>query len=144
MATGRPSAATVAPHEAAAGNEAASEIDRAEAIAKAVALAAGDAGEQIPQTLPYQTSVREVYTRKAVQYGVAALIFGNFVMSAADKQLNAPPGSDVVLLFGKLEIFFAVAFGVELVINMYAHFFSYFWKSCVRCLRGPVCETQKR
>mmetsp|Transcript_9447 Transcript_9447/g.24480 ORF Transcript_9447/g.24480 Transcript_9447/m.24480 type:complete len:480 (+) Transcript_9447:44-1483(+) len=85
--------------------------------------------ELIPDTLPLQSRVRTAYNTDVVQIGVAVLIFGNFLISAADKQINALPGSQAAEVFYGFELFFAVVFGIELLWNMYGLWMRYFWKS---------------
>lgn len=87
--------------------------------------------EHIADTLPLQSRVRTAYNTNLVQISVAVLIFANFLISAADKQLNAQPGSSAWDVFYAFELFFAAVFGVELVWNMYGLWFRFFWKSCV-------------
>lgn len=84
----------------------------------------------IPELLPWQTKVRDLYQTPAIQVGVAVLIFGNFITSAADKQVNAVPGDPAFDIFYGFEVFFAIVFGLELVWNMYGNWLTYFWRSC--------------
>ena len=87
-------------------------------------------GEVIPEVLPFQTRVRYAYNTAQVQMAIAAFIFTNFVISAVEAQMRPTPGSSALAAIRGLEIFFAVVFGVELLWNIYAHWFIFFWHSC--------------
>ncbi|KAG8466212.1 hypothetical protein KFE25_001968 [Diacronema lutheri] len=86
-------------------------------------------GEVIPEVLPFQTRVRYAYNTAQVQMAIAAFIFTNFVISAVEAQMRPTPGSSALAAIRGLEIFFAVVFGVELLWNIYAHWFIFFWHS---------------
>ena len=89
--------------------------------------------EKIPNVLPAQQRVRELYLTKPVQFTVAGVIFANFVTSAVQYQLLPADGTDASNSFGVLEVLFDSIFGFELAVNMYAHFFTYFWRSYAPC-----------
>jgi len=82
--------------------------------------------------LPGQLRVKKFYDRKDVQVFVAIFIFLNFFISAVEAQMLASLGKDALDLtedgnqevhfFDVCEFFFAYAFLVELVINMYGNF----------------------
>lgn len=80
--------------------------------------------------LPYQTKVLEFYIGNVVQIGVAGLIFLNFFISAAHAQIGPANCTDTCdVVFTVFEWFFNILFGIELVINLYAHWFRPFWSS---------------
>lgn len=81
--------------------------------------------------LPRQAKVRELYSHKSVQILVAVLIFGNFIVSATEAEVHrqVTEGSTGETIFFILEVFFNAAFLIELLVNIYAHFFVPFWKS---------------
>lgn len=79
--------------------------------------------------LPYQKAVKEFYLRQSIQILVAIIIFMNFATAAAQAQIlpeENSTGSDVFMAF---EWFYVYAFLLELLINMYGHFWWEFWKS---------------
>ncbi|KAK3266134.1 hypothetical protein CYMTET_25237 [Cymbomonas tetramitiformis] len=75
-----------------------------------------------------QQTVYEFYNSTEIQVGVASLIFLNFLQNAVEAQL-VEPSKVMSDLFGGLELFFTVIFTLELVLNMYAHWFWAFWSS---------------
>lgn len=85
--------------------------------------------EQIRDMLPYQAEVRRLYNEDASTIGVAILILINFIISAVEKQINPEEGTRAHAVIAGFEIFFAAVFGLELLVNMYAYWFTYFWKS---------------
>lgn len=76
-------------------------------------------------TLPSQKQVQGFYTRSNVQLLVAGLIFINFVVNAADAQVNTE--GDHQGVFDWFEYIFTVIFSIELAINMYANLWMGFW-----------------
>lgn len=85
----------------------------------------------------HQNYAHAVYLQPSVQIGVAVLIFVNFIINVFDAQKNPPPVvrerykqgldphfNDVLL---GAELFFAAAFTLELILNMYANWFTPFW-----------------
>ncbi|KAK3286895.1 hypothetical protein CYMTET_5578 [Cymbomonas tetramitiformis] len=76
--------------------------------------------------LPGQAFVRRMYEGEFIQISVAAFIFINFVVNAAEAQVDENTGTDV---FYALENFFTALFTVELTFNMYAYWFRPFWAS---------------
>mmetsp|Transcript_21950 Transcript_21950/g.51343 ORF Transcript_21950/g.51343 Transcript_21950/m.51343 type:complete len:453 (+) Transcript_21950:117-1475(+) len=76
----------------------------------------------------YQPQARRIYLMLEVQIGVACLIAGNFLMNAAQKQIDPNEDLHVDLWYG-LELFFNIAFTIELGLNMYGFWFRAFWKS---------------
>lgn len=73
-----------------------------------------------------QYDVRQLYQSSTVQISVAILITVNFVINAAEKQVQEQEADDVFYVF---EILFTVIFSVELLINMYAYYWYPFWTS---------------
>jgi len=68
------------------------------------------------------------YNTDKIQIGVAILIFLNFVQNAIEAQVPEP-GNELLFGFAFCELFFTVAFGLELVLNMVANWFVPFWQS---------------
>jgi len=87
------------------------------------------ASDGIPQLLPFQARVRRAYLWHPVQFGIAAVIFANFVTTAIDKQMRPADGSPTALAIANAEIFFAAVFGLELIANLYAHWLRPFFSS---------------
>jgi len=80
-------------------------------------------------TLPYQEEVKKFYLLRSVQIAVALLIFMNFVTAAIQKQLLPEEGSTLAGTFNVFELFYVYAFLIELLINMYGHYWWEFWRS---------------
>jgi hypothetical protein len=81
--------------------------------------------------LPGQMAVLEMYHGNVCQLGVAVLIFLNFIISAIEAQIMITE-EDIEQHEGAFKVFewtFNLLFGVELIINIYAHWFCPFWKS---------------
>mmetsp|Transcript_42249 Transcript_42249/g.122114 ORF Transcript_42249/g.122114 Transcript_42249/m.122114 type:complete len:490 (-) Transcript_42249:109-1578(-) len=76
----------------------------------------------------YQLDVRIMYKKTTSQVLVAVLIGGNFftniIEATVDPQKNKYPG-----VFRNIEVFFNIAFLIELLVNMYAYWCKSFWKS---------------
>ena len=72
-----------------------------------------------------QSNVRHFYERGDVQTAVAALIFANFVANAMNAQGLFSGDAQA---FYNLEIFFIVAFTIELSWNLYGSFWWPFWR----------------
>mmetsp|Transcript_15809 Transcript_15809/g.30482 ORF Transcript_15809/g.30482 Transcript_15809/m.30482 type:complete len:693 (-) Transcript_15809:210-2288(-) len=68
------------------------------------------------------------YYKDNVQIGVALLIFLNFVQNAIESQVIDPTDT-MRTVFLACELFFTVAFTLELVVNMTANWFWQFWRS---------------
>ena len=66
------------------------------------------------------------YNADLIQFFTAGLIFGNFIVNAAEAQVREGEGS---LAFGGLEMFFTAIFTIELAINFYAHKYGHFINS---------------
>ena len=77
---------------------------------------------------PYQQEVQDFYKSRDVQFVVIIMIMTNllcFVVKLEIPLEHFTEGQDIV--FHVLEIFFAVAFTIELAINMYGSWFVLFW-----------------
>merc|ERR1719419_829703 len=81
------------------------------------------------RSLPFQKTVKHFYLLRSVQILVAILIFMNFITSAVEKQLLPEPNSPGDRTFLAFEYFYVYAFLVELLVNMYGHYFWEFWRS---------------
>ncbi|KAK3288080.1 hypothetical protein CYMTET_4434 [Cymbomonas tetramitiformis] len=88
----------------------------------------GGEGIIVENILYNQQLVRDLYDGKVCQISVAILIVINFVINAAEKQVDPGVGEDI---FAALELAFTIIFCVELAFNMYAYwikpFFSISW-----------------
>merc|ERR1719386_117867 len=82
--------------------------------------------ENLP--LPFQAQVLKIYEHPYSQFAVAAIIFLNFFISAAQAQILPEDDTGVAVFFG-FEVTFNVIFLIELILNMYANFFWKFWKN---------------
>mmetsp|Transcript_93832 Transcript_93832/g.148214 ORF Transcript_93832/g.148214 Transcript_93832/m.148214 type:complete len:371 (-) Transcript_93832:65-1177(-) len=78
--------------------------------------------------LPYQEDFDKFYNSLQVQVGVAVLIGANFLTNIVEKEID-PSGKKYETAFDVFEYVYNVLFTVELIINMYAHWFWLFWKS---------------
>lgn len=79
--------------------------------------------------LPKQKEVYTFYHWDAIQLFVAFLIFLNFFVEIAEKQMRPSDDSDAHQNFKAFEVFFGVAFSIELLLNMYGSFWTEFWRS---------------
>ena len=75
-----------------------------------------------------QQRVSDFYLHNRTQIFVAVLIFSNFISSIVQKQID-PTSEAYIDVFEPLDNFFAIIFTVEILINMYAHWFWKFIKS---------------
>jgi len=80
-------------------------------------------------SVPYQSEVKRLYDTPASQIGVAGLIFANFIVSAAQKQIMPISDPEPWTFFMINEWFFGLIFTVELMVNMYGSWPCLFWKS---------------
>jgi voltage-gated sodium channel len=64
-----------------------------------------------------------------VQYSVALVIFATYIIAMLDSQMQPEEGSHAANTFRILEIVFTIVFGIELAINMFAHWWTPFWES---------------
>jgi len=85
------------------------------------------APEPFKAILPRQEQVANIYGAAPIQIAVAVLIFGNFIVSAAQAQVLPEKGDAAHYVFLAFELFFNVAFTIELIVNMYGRFFFPFW-----------------
>lgn len=83
---------------------------------------------QSSQSLPHQRSVSRWYNSDAVQILVASIIILNFLANIVEKQIDpyAEKYDDTFRIF---ELIFNILFTIELIINVYAHWFCRFWES---------------
>jgi len=79
--------------------------------------------------LPYQKEVKDFYLKHSIQILVALIIFMNFVTAAVQAQILPEEDTAASDVFMGFEWFYVYAFLVELLINMYGHFFWEFWRS---------------
>jgi len=75
-----------------------------------------------------QARVREVYDSSAAQGLVALLICSNFVINAAQAEVQPAEGSYEEEVFGYLDTAFTAAFGFELACNLFSHWFWTFFR----------------
>mmetsp|Transcript_77814 Transcript_77814/g.172388 ORF Transcript_77814/g.172388 Transcript_77814/m.172388 type:complete len:751 (+) Transcript_77814:101-2353(+) len=75
--------------------------------------------------LPGQRALHKWYTSDPVEWGVAAVIFVNFLISTWDAQKI----TQSAVLFDFFEILFNAIFTLELIVNFYANYFVPFWRS---------------
>jgi len=80
-------------------------------------------------TLPYQAEVRAFYQRRSIQISVAIIIFVNFLISAIQAQILPEEYTATGSVFGVLEGFFVYVFLLEVLVNMYGHYWWKFWSS---------------
>jgi hypothetical protein len=66
---------------------------------------------------------RRVYQHDITLKLTSLFIFGNFLQSCADAQLQAPDGSYSQHVFQVFEILFTAVFAFELAVNMFLHWF---------------------
>jgi voltage-gated sodium channel len=80
-------------------------------------------------TLPYQRKIRQFYLLPRVQILVATLILLNFFTAAAQAQMLPEKDSFNSQWFVNFEYFYVWAFVIELVVNLYGHWWSSFWRN---------------
>jgi len=78
--------------------------------------------------LPGQENVFKFYNSTTIQVCVALLIATNFLTNMIEKQMD-PRGTLHREHFKVFELLYNIAFTLELGINMYAHWFYFFWGS---------------
>jgi len=76
-----------------------------------------------------QEKVRKIYTGLRVQAFVALLIGGNFLVNVIEKQLDPKGDQGMEHIWAPWELFFNIAFTLELMVNFYAHCWRAFWRS---------------
>merc|ERR1719285_349806 len=79
--------------------------------------------------LPHQKEVKDFYLQHSIQILVAMIILMNFVTAAVQAQILPHPGSTADKVLIGFEWFYVYAFLVELLINMYGHYWWEFWQS---------------
>jgi len=80
-------------------------------------------------TLPLQKAIKDFYLHRSIQILVAFIIFMNFVTAAIQAEILPEKNSRAEKAFRALEWFYVYAFLIELILNMYGHYFWAFWKS---------------
>lgn len=78
--------------------------------------------------LPWQDAVADRYNSVQVQVGVAVLIGANFLTNIVEKEID-PKGTKYEEVFEGFNLVYNVAFTIELVANIYGHWFLEFWQS---------------
>jgi hypothetical protein len=78
--------------------------------------------------LPGQDTVNKIYNGVHVQVAVACLIGANFLTNIVEKEID-PAGTKYASTFEAFELFYNICFTIELVFNMYAHWWKPFWAS---------------
>jgi len=98
-------------------------------VADAVAVAAKVRADEKPaKSLPGQVPVRVFYNSVTIQVAVAVLIGANFLTNMIEKQID-PVGNRHNQVFKALDLFYNIAFTLELWVNMYAHWMKPFFRS---------------
>lgn len=80
------------------------------------------------RNLPHQEWVNKKYNGDVVQIMVACLIGANFLTNIVEKEIDSQ-GDAYADGFGVFELFYNIAFTIELGVNMYAHWWCEFWSS---------------
>jgi len=80
------------------------------------------------QALPRQEAVAKFYNTTTIQVGVAVLIGANFLTNIVEKEVD-PKGEKHEKIFEAFNYFYNIAFTIELIINLYGHWWCPFWKS---------------
>jgi hypothetical protein len=80
-----------------------------------------------PHSSPKQRRARNFYVSAPFQNLVAVLISVNFIINAAQSELQPEIGSNLDRIFGYIDMAFTIVFAVELGINLIAHWFWPFW-----------------
>jgi len=75
----------------------------------------------------HQEAAKAYYLSTPVQVGVAILICINFLSNIIEKEID-PDGTEYKEVFGVLEYIFNFLFLIELILNMYGHWFFKFWR----------------
>eukprot|EP00930_Biecheleria_cincta_P041139 TRINITY_DN28176_c0_g2_i1.p1 TRINITY_DN28176_c0_g2~~TRINITY_DN28176_c0_g2_i1.p1 ORF type:complete len:410 (-),score=78.04 TRINITY_DN28176_c0_g2_i1:261-1490(-) len=76
----------------------------------------------------YQRRAAMIYKDSRVQWSVAGLIGGNFLANVVEKSID-PTGTQYTVAWDVLDMFFNLAFLVELILNMYGFWLCRFWRS---------------
>ena len=72
--------------------------------------------------------VSVLYNSSIMQSIIAFLIFANFIMNCVQAEMNPERDSDLERAFGMADIAFNVFFTLELIVNLFAHWFYPFFK----------------
>jgi len=80
------------------------------------------------QALPKQEAVAAFYMDVKIQVFVAVLIGANFLTNIIEKEID-PKGEKYVSVFAAFNYFYNIAFTIELIVNLYGHWWCPFWRS---------------
>jgi len=81
-----------------------------------------------PAKLPLQDKAEQFYNSNAIQIAVAFLIGANFLTNIVEKQID-PAGTIYDVEFAAFDLCYNILFTIELLVNLYAHWFLAFWSS---------------
>lgn len=84
--------------------------------------------EFVPNKLPHQRAVFELYNSTLVQVGVAVIIGANFLTNIVEKQID-PFGDIHDVSFEVIGLIYNILFTIELGVNLYGNWWCNFWKS---------------
>lgn len=84
--------------------------------------------KQNPIRDKFKMMLSNFYHHNTTQIVIACLIFGNFFVSAVETQ-SLPLTEEEEYIFAQIELAFNMVFLVELLMNMYAHWFIPFWSN---------------
>jgi voltage-gated sodium channel len=79
--------------------------------------------------LPHQKKIKQFYLSPTVQITVALIIFMNFVTAAIQSEMLPNEDTRPHRIFHRFEYFYVYTFFIELLVNMYGHYFWEFWYS---------------
>jgi len=88
----------------------------------------GHAEEEAPETCYKQNLVKKIYKSLPCEVGVAVLIGANFLTNMVEKEID-PQGNKYEATWSVFELFYNIAFTLELGVNLYAHWWKEFWRS---------------
>lgn len=77
---------------------------------------------------PFQSAASQCYNSTHVQVCVAFLIIANFVTNMTEKQID-PDGEKYETVWSAFDLAYNIIFTVELLCNLYAHWWWEFWES---------------
>ena len=80
-----------------------------------------------------QIQVSSVYNSLGAQSIIALLIIANFVCNCVEAELNPAAGTDLEMAFSKADVAFTIVFAVDLAVNLFAHWFSNFFRDSWCC-----------
>jgi voltage-gated sodium channel len=81
-----------------------------------------------PKRDKFKLMLSNFYHHNTTQIGIAVLIFANFFISIVETQ-SLPLTEEEEFIFAQFELSFNMVFLVELLMNMYAHWFLPFWSN---------------